>query len=122
MSIFRSFVRSLLALLKNLSLPPSLLSSSSSSLPRHWAFNSYFLDSVSNGWYLPLPSFALSQRAQCPIPAIYDDDDDDIPEFVAGWLAGRKEEMSGKEKASLVITDRVPNFYMSPSLPLPLFF
>ena len=72
-----------------------------------------------------MPSFALSQRAQCPIPAIYDDDDDDdIPEFVAGWIAGRrdgrKEEMSGKEKASLVITDRVPNFYMSPSLPLSL--
>ena len=75
-----------------------------------------------------MPSFALSQRAQCPIPAIYDGIDD-IPEFVAGWLEGgrdgRKEEMSAKEKASLVITDRVPNFYMSPpSLPpsLPLFF
>ena len=115
MSIFRSFVRSLLALLKNLSLPPSLLSSSSSSLPRHWAFNSYFLDSVSNGWYLPLPSFALSQQRNARFP-LYTMATAAATTFLSLYLSRRKEE----EKASLVITDRVPNFSFSLSLCLSL--
>ena len=69
-------------------LPPSIAAFFSfPSFSRHRAFNSYFLDSVSNGWYLPLPSFALSRRRRNARSPLYDggggDNDDDIPEFVA---------------------------------------